>query len=184
MEARKRLLIVVTVALVLLPFGCKRTVPKAGMVAAVMAVGANDPKGAEMTETITKVIRTDDEWKKVLTPEQYKVTVRKGTEKPFSSPLDKFYQPGTYECVRCSLPLFSSETKYDSGTGWPSFYAPISPSHIITREDRGFFASRTEALCARCESHMGHIFDDGPPPTGQRYCMNGVALKFVPKEEE
>jgi peptide-methionine (R)-S-oxide reductase len=127
-----------------------------------------------------EITKSDEEWKKLLTPEQYYVLRKHGTEYAFSSPLDKNYAPGTYHCAGCDLPLFSSENKYDSGTGWPSFWKPLDNA-IGTSEDRGFFTTRTEVHCRRCGGHLGHVFDDGPPPTGLRYCMNGVALKFVPK---
>lgn len=128
-----------------------------------------------------RVVRTDAEWKRVLTPEQYLVTRQKGTEAPFSSPLNKVHARGVFECVSCGLPLFSSETKFDSGTGWPSFYAPIDKRHVREEIDSSLSETRTEVLCARCDAHLGHVFDDGPEPTGLRYCMNGVALKFVRK---
>ena len=126
-----------------------------------------------------KVFKTEEEWRRLLTPEQYEVTRRKGTEAPGSSPLDKHYARGTYVCVCCDLPLFSSKAKYNSNTGWPSFWQPVNRRHVREEEDRSHAEVRTEVLCARCDAHLGHVFDDGPRPTGLRYCMNGVALKFV-----
>lgn len=126
-----------------------------------------------------KIVKTNAEWKSLLTPAQYRVTREKGTEAPYSSPLDKNYKKGTYACVCCDLPLFSSRTKFDSGTGWPSFWAPMSKRSVREHVDRGSSDTRTEVLCARCDAHLGHVFDDGPPPTNLRYCMNGVALKFT-----
>ena len=128
---------------------------------------------------VGRVVRPDEEWRRLLTPGQYEVTRRKGTEAPGSSPLDKHYARGTYACVCCGLPLFSSKAKYDSQTGWPSFWQPINRRHVREEEDRSLPEVRTEVLCARCDAHIGHVFDDGPEPTGLRYCMNGVALKFV-----
>ena len=128
-----------------------------------------------------KVTKTDAEWRKQLTPEQFEVTRRGGTEAPYTSPLNKQYARGTYLCVCCDLPVFSSKTKFDSHTGWPSFWTPISKRNVIEKEDRSLSEVRTEVLCARCDAHLGHVFDDGPEPTGLRYCMNGVALKFVAK---
>ena len=128
---------------------------------------------------IKKVTKTNEEWKKELTPEQYHVTREKGTERPFSSPLNEIHEPGVFECVACGLPLYDAKAKFDSGTGWPSFYEPIAPENVREETDNSLFATRTEVLCARCDAHLGHVFDDGPQPTGLRYCMNGVALKFV-----
>jgi peptide-methionine (R)-S-oxide reductase len=125
-----------------------------------------------------KVKKTDEEWRRELTPEQYHVTREKGTERPFSGEYNAAKDKGTYLCVACGNPLFSSETKYDSGTGWPSFYEPISDEGVRMEEDDGHFMRRTEVLCSRCDAHLGHVFDDGPQPTGQRYCMNSVALKL------
>lgn len=125
-----------------------------------------------------EVTKTEAEWRSVLTPAQFSVLRHKGTELPFSSPLDKQFDQGTYDCAGCNLPLFSSNTKFDSGTGWPSFYAPIDNA-IRTSDDRSLLMLRTEVHCRRCGGHLGHVFDDGPAPTGKRYCMNGVALKFI-----
>ena len=130
-----------------------------------------------------EVTYSDEEWRRRLTPEQYYVLRAHGTERAGSSPLDGEKRAGTFVCAGCELPLFSSETKFDSGTGWPSFYAPLDNA-IGTSEDRSLFFTRTEVHCRRCGGHLGHVFEDGPPPTGLRYCMNGVALKFVPADEQ
>lgn len=129
--------------------------------------------------TFKKVIKTDAEWKRILTPEQYHVTRQKGTEAPYSSPLNKVDKKGVFVCVCCELALFSSQAKFDSGTGWPSFYASIAKQNVREEPDNSLTEQRTEVLCARCDAHLGHVFDDGPRPTGLRYCMNGVALKFI-----
>lgn len=129
-----------------------------------------------------EINKTEEEWKASLTPEQFRVLRKHGTERAGTSPLDKEYGKGTFKCAGCGTPLFSSETKFNSGTGWPSFYAPIENA-IEVSIDRSLFMTRVEVHCAKCGGHLGHVFEDGPRPTGQRYCMNGVALEFVPEGE-
>lgn len=129
-----------------------------------------------------KVTRTDAEWRELLTPEQYMVTRQHGTERAFTGPWTDEKRKGTYVCICCGAPLYDASTKYESGSGWPSFWAPLDAGAVAAREDTSFGMRRTEIICATCDAHLGHVFPDGPRPTGERYCMNGVALDFIPDE--
>jgi len=144
----------------------------------VNTLGAN---AIQMSDEKFPVSKTDEQWRKELTPEQYKILRGHGTERAFTSPLNAEKRPGRFVCAGCGNPLFSSDTKFESGTGWPSFYQPLDGG-VGTSTDRSWFMVRTEVHCARCGGHLGHVFPDGPRPTGQRYCMNGVAMKFEPKQ--
>lgn len=128
-----------------------------------------------------EIVKSDDEWRRLLSPAQFKVLRQHGTERPFTSPLNQEKRNGTFACAGCALPLFSSETKFESGTGWPSFYQPL-PRAVASSSDRSLIIPRTEVHCSRCGGHLGHVFNDGPRPTGLRYCINGVALSFQPSD--
>jgi len=132
---------------------------------------------------VQKITRTQEEWRRLLTPEQYRILREHGTEPAFTGKYWNHKEPGIYRCAGCGLPLFSSEAKYDSGTGWPSFYAPIDPAHVETSDDYSLGMHRIEVHCAACGGHLGHVFPDGPPPTGLRYCINSAALVFEPADQ-
>ena len=137
----------------------------------------------QKTDEEFPITKSDDEWRRMLSPDQYKVLREHGTERAFTSALNAEKRAGTFYCAGCGQPLFASDTKYESGTGWPSFYRPL-PGAVGTRKDRSWFMVRTEVHCSRCGGHLGHVFPDGPRPTGERYCMNGVAMTFKPNAEQ
>jgi peptide-methionine (R)-S-oxide reductase len=160
----------------------RRALFVAGVAFSALAVSVRFGRSQTMstTETIDYRKLSDMDWRQRLTADQYMILRHHGTERPGSSPLNKEKRKGTFSCAGCDQPLFSSDTKFESGTGWPSFYQPLANA-VETRTDRSLFMTRTEVHCSRCLGHLGHVFDDGPQPTGLRYCMNGVALKFAPQ---
>src|SRR5687768_5396671 len=166
-----------------LALGCER--PRAVQAADTKkeTTTAAAPSTKSANVMTTKVVKSDEEWKKQLTPEQYKITRKKDTERAFTGPNWNNKEKGTYRCVCCGQELFSSDHKFDSGTGWPSYGQPIEPKAVATEEDNTFFTKRTEVLCSRCDAHLGHVFEDGPKPTGLRYCINGHAMTFEKKKE-
>jgi peptide-methionine (R)-S-oxide reductase len=162
----------------------------AGALASVTALAAGSPATVTLVEfdgkgqkkgkiKVEKVVKSDEEWKKQLSPASYQVARKKGTERAFTGKYNKWHEHGLFTCVCCGNTLFSSDTKFESGTGWPSFWAPIAQENVKTETDRSFGSERTEVMCAKCDAHLGHVFDDGPKPTGLRYCMNSVSLDFV-----
>ena len=151
-----------------------------GVAATKVGSTSMSASAADGPEQRFEIMKTEAEWKSTLSPEQFSVLRKHGTERAGTSPLDKTYDPGMYNCAGCDLPLFASDAKFDSGTGWPSFFKPLDKA-ISTSVDKSFFSTRTEVHCSRCGGHLGHVFEDGPQPTGLRYCMNGVSLKFIPK---
>lgn len=148
----------------------------------IQANEANPGTKQKPSSKIQKVEKTDMEWKKELTPEQYHILREKGTERAFTGKYWDNHEKGMYRCAACGTELFSSETKFESGTGWPSFWAPVDPGHVKKEDDDSFLMKRTEVLCAACGGHLGHVFDDGPEPTGKRYCINSAALSFDKKQ--
>ena len=172
--------VLVMAMLSILALGCERQ----HVIQAADTQPPPNPLPTKATNAMTtKIVKTDEEWKKQLTPEQYRILRKKGTERAFTGPNWNNKEKGTYKCAACGQELFSADHKFDSGTGWPSYWQPIEPKAVATEEDNTLFMKRTEVLCSRCNGHLGHVFDDGPKPTGLRYCINGYAMTFEKKKE-
>jgi len=174
-------LLLLPVILVILWFGFKPNKPVNNLISNKYSdIDTINSKEKAMEQ---KIIKTEEEWKKELTPEEYNILREKGTERPFTGKYWNYFEDGIYVCAACGTELFASDTKFESGCGWPSYFQPIDSSRIIYKEDRSYGMMRTEVMCAKCDGHLGHVFEDGPPPTGLRYCINSGSMKFISKKK-